>query len=183
MINKPNWAGACHVPNRKKRLSNVNRKLCVFCRVFLLLLIGSFHLQAETFSQTFSLHTKSITLEKVFKLIEDETNYVVLYNYEELNSIKPMGVNAQNAQLNQFLDIVLKDLPLTYTVDDKTILISREAKSDHTRVAASPVVEEAVQRRITGRVVDEEGTPLEGVSVVEKGQQTGHRLIRMVSLY
>lgn len=173
MINKPNWAGACHVPNRKKRLSNVNRKLCVFCRVFLLLLIGSFHLQAETFSQTFSLHTKSITLEKVFKLIEDETNYVVLYNYEELNSIKPMGVNAQNAQLNQFLDIVLKDLPLTYTVDDKTILISREAKSDHTRVAASPVVEEAVQRRITGRVVDEEGTPLEGVSVVEKGTTNG----------
>src|SRR5690606_1584150 len=125
-----------------------------------------------TFSQTLSLRSKSIKLENVFKLIEEKTNYVVLYNYKELKTLHPVQVNVHNAELSQFLDVVLKDLPLNYTIDDKTILISNKKTSTSEGTAGSSIgmmPEASVQRTITGTVVDEEGTPLSGVTVSEKG--------------
>lgn len=173
MTNKQNKDGIGYVvPNRKRLLSHVHRKLLMLCKVFPLFLISSLPLHAEAFSQTLSLKTRSIKLENVFKFIEEKTKYVVLYNYNELKTIDPVHVNINNAQLNQFLDIVLKDLPLNYTIDDKTILISNK-KTDKSRRATGSdmrmMPEESVQRTITGTVVDEAGVPLSGVTVAEKG--------------
>ncbi|MBD1426177.1 TonB-dependent receptor [Sphingobacterium arenae] len=160
------------VPNRRRLLLNVRRKLLMFCKAFPLFLISSFPLHAETFSQTLSLRSKSIKLENVFKLIEEKTNFVVLYNYKELKTFHPVQVNVHNAQLKQFLDVVLKDLPLNYTIDDKTILISnRKTNSSQKNTGSNTrlAVEESLQRAITGTVVDEDGSPLSGVTVAETG--------------
>lgn len=176
MMDKQTRSGGCqYTPNRKEILSNLQRKLLFFCKVIPLLLLGSFPLHAETFSQTLSLNSKSIKLERVFKLIEEKTNYVVLYNYKELKGLEPVHVYVQNAPLNQFLDVVLKDLPLHYTIEDKTILINHKKTADRSFPSAvrSETAKTAVQRTIRGTVVNEEGAPLQGVSIVEKGTTNG----------
>lgn len=171
-MNTQNGVGArCAVPDKKKRLSAPPWKLLMFCRIFSLLLISSLPLRAEIFSQTLSLHTKSIKLENVFKLIEEKTDYVVLYNYKEFEMLEPVQVHVQNAQLGRFLDVVLKGLPLHYTIDDKTILISNKESKPRQSIGRihRTVTEDVVQRIVTGTVVDEAGEPLSGVTVTEKG--------------
>ncbi|NGM66313.1 TonB-dependent receptor [Sphingobacterium sp. SGR-19] len=173
MTNKHTKDGAYEiVPNRKRLLLNIHRKLLIFCKVLPLFLISNLPLHAEIFSQTLSLKSKSIKLEQVFKLIEQKTNYVVLYNYNELKAINPVHVDVHNAQLNQFLDVVLKDLPLNYTIDDKTILISnKKVNRSHRAVESNSRSgkEASVQRTIKGTVIDDEGSPLSGVTVAEIG--------------
>ena len=173
MTNKQTNDGAFEVvPNRKRLLWNVHRKLLIFCKILPLFLISNSLLHAETFSQTLSLKSKSIKLEQVFKLIEQKTDYVVLYNYKELKTLDPVPVDVHNAQLTQFLDVVLKDLPLDYTIDDKTILISHKKVNRSHRAMESTrpkKIEESVQRTIKGTVVDIEGAPLSGVTVAEMG--------------
>ncbi|PRD47257.1 SusC/RagA family TonB-linked outer membrane protein [Sphingobacterium haloxyli] len=172
MMNKQKSGACLVVANRKRLLSDLRRRLVVLCRVVPLFLMSSLSLHAETFSQTLSLKAKSIKLENVFKLIEEKTNYVVLYNYNELKAIEPIHVNVQHAQLNRFLDVVLKDLPLNYTIDDKTILISNKKKGKSlttARQSTGSTMTESEQRVITGTVVNEEGVPLSGVTVAEKG--------------
>ncbi len=152
------------------------RRLIMYLKAtYLLILISCFQLRAETFSQTLTLKTKSISLEKAFKFLEKESDYVVLYDYKEVASLKPIKLNVTNADVKEYLHAVLDERSFVYTIEDKTILI-RSKKKDLSNVKTyTPVAErkEIQQLRVTGVVVDQEGVPLPGVSVTETGSSLG----------
>src|SRR5690606_8128301 len=62
----------------------------------------------------------------------------------------------------------LDGLPLAWTLEDETIIISRSAKENRKKgsVTATPVIQQITVR---GRVADESGTPLSGATVAVKG--------------
>src|SRR5690606_18066760 len=61
-------------------------------------------------------------------------------------------IHIQNAPLTLALEKLLKDLPLTYEIDKKTILIREKMKA-------------AANLDVRGRVVDSVGNPLPGASI------------------
>ncbi|HEX6429672.1 MAG TPA: SusC/RagA family TonB-linked outer membrane protein [Niastella sp.] len=126
---------------------------------------------ANSFSQQVTLSAKALSLKNVFTAVEQQTGFVFFYNKQLLANTKPVTISAQNMPLGEFLQAVLKDQPVNYRIEGKTIFLSRKL------VAETPVQEIPKQdispgdstRVITGVVMSESGEPLVGASVLVKG--------------
>ncbi len=115
---------------------------------------------------------KKVTLKQVFTEIKKQTNYDVLYNPEQVDTLATITVNAKNQPIEAFLKNILAKQPLTYTFVNSTIVIFPKPDINSREYFADPM-----GRDISGAVYDEfNGGPLGGVSVVlnrsGKGTQT-----------
>src|SRR5690606_34322864 len=127
------------------------------------LLVSIVQVNAEGFAQTITLSGKNISIETVFKEIRKQTNYSLVCNTDIIKKTPLLEVHSLKTPLIDFLDQVLDGNGLTYVIENKTIAIKRKHKD-----VAAPVIQ---QWEIKGTVVDENNTPLEGVSVSLKNSQ------------
>ncbi|GGG74508.1 SusC/RagA family TonB-linked outer membrane protein [Parapedobacter pyrenivorans] len=136
---------------------------------YVLLLITCMQLHARSYSQTITLNSKRTPLEKIFQSIEQQSGYVVLYNYEELKRAKPVSISVDNMEMTKLLDKLFAAQPFTYTIEDKTILVTHKKQPTlPLRTTSRPVIA-MPQQAVSGRVIDEQQNPLEGVTVTIKG--------------
>jgi TonB-linked SusC/RagA family outer membrane protein len=135
-------------------------KLTVF-----LLIIGSLHLSAKSFSQTITLNTSNTELEKVFSAIEKQSGYSFFYRYKDLAAAKPVSLQLKDASLEDALKACFKNEPFSYAIENKTIVVSKKDNAAQTRVAEQKIT-------ITGIILDEKGEPLPGATVRVKGSTT-----------
>lgn len=134
-----------------------------------LLTAGTLHLGAASYSQTITVDAKNNTVKDVFKTIQEQTGYNVVYNVRFLKDSRPVNVSAVEMPLETFLSDVLKDQPLTYEIREKTILIGVKQPPPNTtpvKQIPPPVVRQ--EHIVLGKVLDENGEPLTGVSVMVK---------------
>src|SRR5690606_17269453 len=80
---------------------------------------------AAGISQTISLQGKNMSIEKVFSEIESQTGYVIACNYELIKHAKPVTIAAKDQALESFIKQVLKGQNLQYSIQNKTIFISK----------------------------------------------------------
>lgn len=130
-----------------------------------ILLTASLHVSAASYPQNITISSRKITLENVFKLVEDQTGFSFLWNENLLDKSRIVRMEVKDAPLNTVMDICLRGLPLTYVIKDKVVMIEqsnlpRPFDSTHLISLFMPV---------TGRVTDAEGQPLEGVTIAIKG--------------
>lgn len=141
-----------------------------------LLLACCIHVSANTSSQTVTISGKSLTLKKVFAAVEKQTGYFVFSKKGMLNNSKPVTIEATNMPLREFIQLVMKDQPLHFFIEDNTIVITRKSSLPVTgpvngTAATIPVPEQAGSfLPITGRVTDSTGTPLHGATVTIRGR-------------
>ncbi|SEL74148.1 TonB-dependent receptor [Parapedobacter koreensis] len=170
MKKKRGLEGFCLPPKLHTNKSILRQVVMVIKVSYVLLLITCMQLQARTYSQTITLNTKRTSLENVFKAIEQQTGYVILYNYNELQRAKPVSISATQMDIHRFLDKLLSDQPFTYTIEDKTILVTNRPAATALSINPEKAVTQLPQQRlITGSVTDETGSPLEGVTVTVDG--------------
>ncbi len=153
-------------PMRRNQLRSVKRWIMHINITTFLLLLSCMHLSATSLSQTVSLDAKKQSLANVFKEIESQTGYYILYNARVIRAAAPVTFRATKMPLTDFLDVILEQQSLKYTINEKTILVSpsmKKAREDKTTVHA-PIQ----QREITGRITNGKGEPLEGVTVSAK---------------
>jgi len=116
--------------------------------------------------QTVSLHLTNAPVKQVLKEIIKQTRVTILYDEETMQQAKPVNINVKNASLKDVLDLCFKKQDLTYVISGKIITITRKKNE-------SPVNEEIVNStnalNIHGKVVDENGKPVPGVTVTVKG--------------
>ena len=124
------------------------------------------------FAQTVTLSLKNASLEHVFKEIRKQTGYEFLYNTEMLEKAGKITIEIKNQPLPQALDACFKTLPLSYSITDKIIIV--KPRKEQGIPDPAPL---SVLVTIKGRVLDENGSPLVGASVLvkdtEKGGTTG----------
>ncbi|MBI9064305.1 MAG: TonB-dependent receptor [Marinilabiliaceae bacterium] len=109
-----------------------------------------------------SIKFKNSSLIQVFKLIESNSNYSIIYNDEIIrNSDKLISGEFANADIVNILDEVFKNETLTYRVVDQAIIIRSRNIAADVRIQQQKV-------NITGKVTDLNGDPLPGVNVYEK---------------
>lgn len=134
----------------------------------ILLLSVSLTVSAGSYSQI-TLHEKNASLSKVFRQIQKQTGYEFLYSYELLQQAGKLSITVTNASLQQALDLCLKNKPLSYSIIDRTIVL----KPKIAEPATGQTAQEIPPVTVKGRVTDESGNPLEGVSVQVKGGASG----------
>src|SRR5690606_32571236 len=130
------------------------------------------HVGASTYAQRVTLATEQAALVDVLKSIRSQTGYHLFYDSRTIRSAKPVTVTLQNATLEEALTISLRGQHLGYKIVDKNIIITRETNA--LSVAAPPDRLPRIQEIIiSGRVVDAQGNPLEGVTVRVKNNTGG----------
>ncbi|MBV4358891.1 SusC/RagA family TonB-linked outer membrane protein [Pinibacter aurantiacus] len=131
----------------------------------ILMLITCLHVSAKSLSQSISLSASNMPVKEVFKAIEKQTGYVVFINAEDLESTKPVTINAVNMPLSQFLPAILKGQSFDFSITKKTIFIFRKT------TPAAVTAHVARDTTIGGRVTDDKGLPLAGANIIVNGDK------------
>jgi TonB-dependent starch-binding outer membrane protein SusC len=131
----------------------------------ILLLTACLQVSAKTYSQMVTLNMQNAPLDKVVKEIERQTKFNFFYEDGLFRNAKPVTVSVSKSTLEQTLDICFKGQPFEYRVVQTTIFIKRK---ESTRLDQNVKVTQSLGD-IKGRVVNEKGDPVQGVTVTVKG--------------
>ncbi|HEY0666858.1 MAG TPA: carboxypeptidase-like regulatory domain-containing protein, partial [Sphingobacteriaceae bacterium] len=125
----------------------------------ILLFVACFQLSAAGYSQSISLSEKNATIETIFEKIKEQSGYLFWYRLDLLKETSKININIKSASIEQALNQVLKNQPLTFEIIDKTIVV----KSNTETASAEKTI------NIRGKVTDDKGGALPGASVKVKG--------------
>ncbi|MDR1746412.1 MAG: carboxypeptidase-like regulatory domain-containing protein, partial [Tannerella sp.] len=104
------------------------------------------------------------TIREVFDVIEQQSEFVFLYQTDALDENRKVGIDVTNQTVDKVLDHLFENTDNVYVIDDRQIYIARKAP------ATEP---EQTKKPVSGTVKDSNGEPLVGVNVVEKGTTNG----------
>ncbi len=154
--------------NLRKQSSYLPKLLILMKLVTFILLISFMQASASTFGQSVTIKEKKVTLEKVIREIKKQAGYDVLLSTSKIKSSTVVDAGFDNVSVEKVMDKVLSGKELTYSIEDKTILIKQKEKS-----IIDKIFNYFSAVKIIGVVKDKkEGKPLPGVSVMIKGTTT-----------
>jgi len=149
---------------RKGRFRQILRvmKLTAF-----ILFAALMQVSASSIAQRLTLVQKNITLKQVFTEINKQTGYTVVWSSAEVNADRELTVDFNSTPLLEVLDKCVESTNLTYTVENKTVVIRQKNPSLLDKIKSA--LNLPITNTITGKVFDETGQPLPGATVKEKG--------------
>lgn len=114
-------------------------------------------------SEPLTITFKNEELSSVFKRLEKQTSYMFLFAYDDVSGYKVEG-KLRDASFKQVMDYILKNTPLTYTVEGKMVNIFLKKPSQNKQA----------QKTISGRVIArDDGEPVVGATVMIVGTKLG----------
>lgn len=138
-------------------------KLLIMLKISLLLLmITVSQAGASVFAQKASIKANKITLKEVFTELRKQTGYHFLYLTEDLRDTHPVSLDFKQTDLEKILQYCFADQPIDYQIRRNRVLISR-------REITGPISRTAQEFLVKGKVTDDKGNALEGVTVALKG--------------
>lgn len=148
-----------------------NQTLLVMKLTFILCTVAVLQVAAHAAAQTVTFSGKDVSLEKIFSAVKEQTGYGVFYDNALLKDSKPVTIAARDLPLQAFLNQVLLEQKLDFSIKRKTIFIRRK------QLAALEPVESAIKDTtiaVSGRVIaaDSRG-PLPGATVKAKNTHIG----------
>ncbi|KAA6340562.1 TonB-dependent receptor SusC [termite gut metagenome] len=133
--------------------------------IYLVVLVFCFHL--TLFPQNINLSISNVTVKTVIETLKKDYGYSFVFESGDVNTQKIISVSAQNQSVNDVVKQILQGQDLSFEIKDKSIIVH---KINTTRT--QPAVSQQ-GKRITGTVIDEQGEPVIGANVVEKGTTNG----------
>lgn len=132
----------------------------------IILLSACLTASANGHSQKVTLSEKNALLEKVFTSIKQQTGYEFLYTDEMLQKAERITIDLKSVELQEALNLVFKNQPLTFSIIERTVVIKPKAPEVIKEKLPPPPIS------VKGRVVNEQG---EGVvaTVMVKGANNG----------
>ena len=139
---------------------------------FSLLLLAGFTLttaemEAQERKEEIRLEVTQKPLSQVFRQLEKRTDYKFVYSHDDVRGLTAAR-DVQAADIKTALEQLLQGLPLKYSIEGKFVYIVSD------RDASSPGRQVRQKRTtVSGQVVDAQGNPLPGATVVVKGTTIG----------
>lgn len=135
----------------------------------ILLFLGFLQVSADGFSQRITLSEKNTSFNNLFESIKKQSGYTFFYNNKLIKEEGKISVELKNVTLDEALSRILKDRPFSYMIMNKTVVIRKKGVEDKKNGAEQPMV----MINVKGKVVDTEGNPLPGASVLVKRTKDG----------
>lgn len=132
-------------------------KLAIFLLVFTVL-----QSMAETvFSQNsgLTLNANQSKVEEILLQIENQSNYVFMYNKDLIDVEKKTSINVKGASVTEVLNLLFEGTNITYKQMGRQIILSPAFAQQ--------------EKKVTGKVTDTNGDPIPGVAINVKGTTTG----------
>lgn len=149
----------CHKKSKKA--------FSVMKMTFLLIFMFASHLFAvkgEAQNAIVEFRSNNLSIEELFKEIEQQTDYLIIYSTSEIRSNFNVTLSKKRAKVSEILDEVLSGRKLKYEFTDNYIVLSKSIPDK---------IPQQTKRKITGTIKDKDGNPIIGANVVEKGTTNG----------
>jgi len=132
-------------------------KLAIFLMVFTVLQ----SMAGTVFSQTsgLTLNAKQIKVEEILLQIENQSNYVFLYNKDLIDVEKTTSISVKSASVDEVLNMLFEGSNVNYKLMGRQIVLSPAFAQQ--------------QKKVTGKVTDANGEPIPGVAITVKGTTNG----------
>lgn len=129
----------------------------------ILALAGILQISATTYAQEhrISVSVENGTFYDVVSQIEKQSEFMFFYRSEEIDDNLRINLQVRDKLVSDILNEITKNNNLTYKITGKHIIITKATASSQ------------ASRKITGVIKGEDGEPIVGANVVEKGTTNG----------
>lgn len=112
-----------------------------------------------------------ITVENIFKIIEDKTDYTFLYRSDLLKNAPLIKLKKGKITIEELLQKGLSPINCTFELNDNLIVVKKKARI---RLENADIQQDSVYRlMVTGDIVDENEDPVVGATISIKGSDEG----------
>ncbi|GAA4453053.1 TonB-dependent receptor [Nibrella saemangeumensis] len=128
----------------------------------------------EIMDRNISLSVEGQSLKVVLQKVEQQANVKFVYSKEQIKTDRKITLKLTNQRLAVALEQLLQPLQISYQVVSNRILLQHNTpRISEPTSSLAPSVEHNVAVTVSGKVTDDAGQGLPGVSVVLKGTTTG----------
>ena len=140
-----------------KKSHTFNKSILLFALVIINVLIS----HAQNLTKSINIQLENASLTEVFKTIEIQTDFTVLYKDTELENQKTVSISGKNIILKDLLDKILINRGLFYRVYGKIIIIVKQESTSNEK------------KLIVGTIKDKNGQPIIGANIFIKEKSIG----------
>lgn len=142
-------------------------------KVILILLLLGLTPNVNAQNLKFNLKIERATFIQVINLIQEQSDYTILYKDSDLDKNQKFRVEISDGTISEVLDMVLKNSDLGYKIFDRQIVIVPRKILPEEDLKSNLDLNNITLQLISGKVIDEEGIPLPHASVVMEGTTNG----------
>lgn len=156
----------------QKNSTSMNAKLIKIMLVFSFFFISvaghSHELSEYNQAQKFTFELKNVPLKNVLKHIEKESEYVFFYYANVINDSQRVSIKVSNLTINEVLKELFKNMPVSYEIKDRQILLKKKETVPTTNIQQSKG-----KKLIQGLVKDDRGETIIGATIRVAGTTIG----------
>ncbi len=144
----------------------VSKTFLVMRMVLFIMILSVAQLFAvDTYSQNarISLNISNQSVKTVLNDIQSQSEFSFMFNSKIVDVERKVDIKADNEMISQILNKLFDNTDIAYTVVDRQIVL----------FSNKVLAEQQSTKKINGKVTDESGMPIPGISVVVKGTQIG----------
>ncbi len=147
---------------KKRRCKKLNFKM-KFC--FLVASIMLFQLSANSVmsQKKMEFDYSNVPLKRILNEIKSQTGYRFFYNVKEIDDTQKTSLNVDKETIREVLRKLSVKVNFDYRINGNQVVLTQKGNTIHT----------SQKTEIKGTVMDRDGTPLPGASIVEKGTTNG----------
>lgn len=127
----------------------------------------------EILNQKVTIEVNNQDMKTVLTRLNKLTQVRFTYSSAVINTQKKVTIKAVEKPLSDVLDELLRPMNLGYKLEGKQVILVKGVNTPSSFKNESATEASSIDRNITGKVTDEKGEPLPGVSVVLKGSKSG----------
>ena len=124
-------------------------------------------LNLSAYSQDISLKINNVTVKEAMERVKKDTGYSFVFSSKDVNTSKRVSVSVSDASIEEVIKQILKGQQgLDYEIQGKKIVL-RKAQPVQSRKNSGE------KKTVSGKVVDANGEPVIGATIMEKGTTNG----------
>lgn len=132
--------------------------------LFLLCISSVWADKANSQTAKVNIQAENRQMKDIINQIESQTDYLFVYNYENVDLSRKVSLNASDISVAEVLKILFKNSDVVYAVEGNNILLMKNA---------AKMKKQQSGQRISGKVTDSNGDAIIGANVIEKGTTNG----------
>lgn len=161
---------------REPRTSKLHQNQTLMMLLVLLLAFWLLPSKALAQSQQVTLPAKTVTVKQMFDAIEKQTNFKLVYSNVNISVSDRVSVPKKRYALRDLLNLYTSRHGLSYQFNDGKYIVLSQRTSRSTAVKenqSTPPTSRKPVIKVKGKIKDNNGDPIVGATVVQKGTQNG----------
>ena len=148
----------------------VKKMWLIMKTAFVFLFVTLVQASGSVYSQNtkLTINMRNVTIEQVIKEIKKNSEFDFVFDYDLIERVKAVSIDAKNAGIEEILDECLKETNLNFKIDDKVIMLLPTTEQQ-----VVVVVKDDEKITIRGTVTDRGGEAIIGANVYIKGTTIG----------